>query len=217
MIASPKYFIYVALASQLCIFSNGFQVNRNAINARVSSFDRRVSSSAQIIYIRPARTYASMHIGHGHSHQNLPDDSGTGKSIAADSSNTDNTFKIIPSRANIRVIVSSLLVVIIPAIIRRKLTKLDAGIFLFVLTCLSVVDLAKATVYDWVSKIKHIRKLVVKHSTPITRKYFFKNENAADKVTLLGVFVNIALSIAKYFGGIGQSSLCRFTFWFCTP
>jgi cation diffusion facilitator family transporter len=47
---------------------------------------------------------------------------------------------------------------------------------------------------------------LVKHSTPLTRKYFFKNENAADRITLAGVYINIILSIAKFFGGIAFHS-----------
>ncbi len=45
----------------------------------------------------------------------------------------------------------------------------------------------------------------MKHTTPVTRTYFFKNENAADRVTLLGVCVNLLLSVVKLFGGIGET------------
>lgn len=33
-------------------------------------------------------------------------------------------------------------------------------------------------------------------------KYFFKNENAADRVTLLGVWINLVLSASKLVGGV---------------
>jgi len=43
---------------------------------------------------------------------------------------------------------------------------------------------------------------LVKHSTPLTRQYFFKNENAADRITLLGVYINVVLSVVKFCGGL---------------
>ena len=43
---------------------------------------------------------------------------------------------------------------------------------------------------------------LVKHSTPLTRQYFFKNDNAADRITLLGVYINVVLSVVKFSGGI---------------
>ena len=45
-----------------------------------------------------------------------------------------------------------------------------------------------------------------RHSTPMTRKFFFKNENAADRVTLLGIVINVVLSIAKFWGGLAFNS-----------
>ena len=42
----------------------------------------------------------------------------------------------------------------------------------------------------------------MKHSTPITAKYFFRNENAADRVTLLGGIINLVLSLGKFVVGV---------------
>jgi len=53
-----------------------------------------------------------------------------------------------------------------------------------------------------IAKVQAFQLSLLKHSTPLTRKYFFKNENAADRVTLLGVWINIILSISKFAGGI---------------
>jgi divalent metal cation (Fe/Co/Zn/Cd) transporter len=55
--------------------------------------------------------------------------------------------------------------------------------------------------------MKNLQESLGKHSTPLTRKYFFKNENAADRVTILGVWINIVLSVGKFFGGIGMSCI----------
>ena len=96
------------------------------------------------------------------------------------------------------------LLVLIPALIRRKFTRQDLGIFGATAVALSVFDSARFAVKKYISKIKMFQESLVKHSTPITRKYFFKNENAADRITLAGVYINIVLSIAKFCGGIGM-------------
>ena len=92
----------------------------------------------------------------------------------------------------------------IPALIRKKFSKLDFGIFAITAVALSVFDSARYVVKKYISKIKMFQESMVKHSTPLTRKYFFKNENAADRITLAGVYINIILSLAKFFGGIGK-------------
>eukprot|EP01035_Chromulina_nebulosa_P018373 gene18373-24071_t len=101
----------------------------------------------------------------------------------------------------LRILLSALLIVI-PSIIRRKITRFDIGAFILVATSFSLLDTAKSFVKEWINKVKSISDSFSRHSTPITKKYFFKNENAADRVTLLGVFVNILLSISKFTGGI---------------
>eukprot|EP00607_Mallomonas_marina_P010643 CAMPEP_0182422498 /NCGR_PEP_ID=MMETSP1167-20130531/8228_1 /TAXON_ID=2988 /ORGANISM="Mallomonas Sp, Strain CCMP3275" /LENGTH=280 /DNA_ID=CAMNT_0024600629 /DNA_START=469 /DNA_END=1308 /DNA_ORIENTATION=+ len=57
-----------------------------------------------------------------------------------------------------------------------------------------------------IARVKAFQQSLSKHTTPLTRKYFFKNDNAADKITLLGVAVNLFLSIIKFFGGIRFNS-----------
>ncbi len=71
---------------------------------------------------------------------------------------------------------------------------------------LSVFDKAKTATKNWMRRLKIFRDNVIKHTTPITKSYFFKNENAADRVTLLGLWVNVLLSVSKFLGGIGETS-----------
>jgi len=47
---------------------------------------------------------------------------------------------------------------------------------------------------------------MVKHSTPLSADYFFRNDNAADRVTFLGAIVNILLSAGKFAVGVGCHS-----------
>lgn len=43
---------------------------------------------------------------------------------------------------------------------------------------------------------------MVKHSTPLSADYFFRNDNAADRVTFLGVIINLVLSSGKAVVGV---------------
>ena len=63
-------------------------------------------------------------------------------------------------------------------------------------------DSFKSSANSYINKFSKLQSSLVKHSTPLTRKFFFHNENAADKVTLLGIFVNVVLSISKFWGGV---------------
>lgn len=94
------------------------------------------------------------------------------------------------------------LMVVIPAMMRRRFTKLDLGAFVGIAAVLSVFDTLKYATKKWISKVQLLQQSVVKHSTPLTRSYFFKNDNAADRITLLGVYINVFLSVTKFFGGI---------------
>ena len=94
------------------------------------------------------------------------------------------------------------LMVVVPAMMRRRFSKLDLGAFVGIAAVLSVFDTLKYATKKWISKVQLLQQSVVKHSTPLTRSYFFKNNNAADRITLLGVYINIFLSVIKFFGGI---------------
>lgn len=108
--------------------------------------------------------------------------------------------------SRVRIFLSALLIIIPSLLIRRKVILLDVGISVLLISLIAIINTAKISVYEWTSKLKLLQKSVLKHSTPLTKKYFFKNENAADRVTLLGVFINIILSITKFFGGLACNS-----------
>lgn len=56
------------------------------------------------------------------------------------------------------------------------------------------------------NQVKVLRDGLKKHTPPITKKnatkYLFQNDNAADRVTLVGVVVNLLLSVGKGIVGI---------------
>lgn len=51
------------------------------------------------------------------------------------------------------------------------------------------------------NNVKGLYKVIWKHSTPFSTNTFFKNESLSDRVTLIGVCVNIFMFCCKYIGG----------------
>jgi len=95
---------------------------------------------------------------------------------------------------------------LLPVLLRRRITKIDFLTFLLTTASLSVFDKFKSAFKPWVRKFNSFKDNVLKHTTPLTKSYFFKNENAADRVTMLGVWINIILSVIKFAGGIAFNS-----------
>jgi hypothetical protein len=96
-------------------------------------------------------------------------------------------------------------VLALSGIIRRKFTKVDIFAFASLTAALTVFEDINAGFKSWITKAKTVRDGILKHSTPINKNYFFNNRNLADRVTLLGVAINIVLSISKFVGGIGNN------------
>ena len=75
---------------------------------------------------------------------------------------------------------------LIPVAIRRSLTKVDMSIFAVLSITLSLYQNAKRSLRSSLRKLSEFQQSLLKHTTPLTKAYFFKNENSADRVTLLG-------------------------------
>ena len=178
-----------------------FHSNQNNLNSKFKFTNYIANRNSKHDY--------TMHIGHNHHHHH-----GSQTHIQLESSESSklSLFEKIKSymlQHYLRIIISTILIAI-PSLIRRKFTKLDFGIFVLVASGLTVVDTVKSTIKESINKLKLFHKSVLKHSTPITKNYFFKNENAADRITLLGVFINIILSVIKFIGGISKLSQLLF-------
>lgn len=148
----------------------------------------------------------SMHMHHTHDHGRLHDhnrDDGPSFSIKEVFDQFKNPRRLIQQPQS-RVMIIAGAVLLISSIIRKKLTRMDGIIFGVFAISLSVFDSLKAAVKAWISKMMLLKNGIVKHSAPISKSYFFKNENLADRITLLGVAVNIVLSVSKFLGGIGN-------------
>lgn len=107
-----------------------------------------------------------------------------------------------------KIVLAALLVLFPSIMLKRKVKKIDFVIFLATALGFNVFGVVKNAVNSWIRRFNSLRESLVKHNPgqPLTRKFFFKNENAADRVTLLGVWINIILSVAKFIGGIACNS-----------
>jgi hypothetical protein len=155
-----------------------------------------------------SKSSLSMHMGHSHGHHEH--DHKEDKQTSTDPLSSFGQLLQRPQETLLKKpqgkIFLSALIVLIPALLRKRLSRIDAGVFLVSAVTLSVFDNFKSGVKQYISRIKMFQESLIQHSTPITRKYFFKNENAADRVTLVGVYINVILSITKFFGGIAFNS-----------
>ena len=146
-----------------------------------------------------------MHGGHDHSHSHshshtTEDDEHAVQGLSA----WGNLIKPRPTLQ--RNLLISAAIVLVPVLVRRRVTRLDLGLFCIVSSLLALFGSAKVAFRSWLAKMSAISRAVMRHTTPLTRSYFFKNDNAADRVTLLGVAINIALSVLKFVGGIRFNS-----------
>ena len=111
--------------------------------------------------------------------------------------------RMLLKRPESKVLMVATALLLVSTLIRRRLSRWDIIIFGGLTTTLTLINSMKTGFRKWLSKMKMLREGIVKHSTPIRANYFFKNDNLADRVTLMGVAVNVILSGAKFFGGIG--------------
>jgi len=139
-----------------------------------------------------------MHGGHDHNHAH----SHAGASAVPLSLSQLGTLLQPRPKARLNFLLSSVIVLVPMLVSKRWPVKADFLFFLLSATVLTFFDSAKFTLKTYVEKVQRIRASLVRHSTPV----FFKAENAADRVTLLGVVVNVLLSVSKFLGGIAFNS-----------
>ncbi|EJK76734.1 hypothetical protein THAOC_01484 [Thalassiosira oceanica] len=84
--------------------------------------------------------------------------------------------------------------------------RTDIGAFLLTSGVLSIFDSIRDETKALLDKGESWRLSMLKHSTPLSADYFFKNDNAADRVTFLGVIVNLLLSAGKFGVGVACHS-----------
>eukprot|EP01031_Cornospumella_fuschlensis_P029647 gene29647-35785_t len=147
-----------------------------------------------------SKIHLHMHIDHSHSHSHHCH------------SHNDNPLskltqltrhpQLLVQKPKGRVFLIAAVILTLSAIVRKKVSKVDLFAFISFSAVLSAFDYAKATFNHWLVRVKLVQDGIARHSTGIGKNYFFHNENVADRVTLLGVAINVILSVAKFFGGI---------------
>lgn len=192
-------FLYTIFILQVCLQEGTFSFSLSSKKFNVKE-RKHVSKSS-----------VSMHMGHSHGHHEHDHKEDQKLSTGPELSfSSFGQLLLRPKETLLKrpqgKIFLAALIVLIPALIRKRFSRIDAGVFLVSAVTLSVFDNFKSGVKQYISRIKMFQESLVQHSTPITRKYFFKNENAADRVTLVGVYINVFLSITKFFGGIAFNS-----------
>ena len=145
-----------------------------------------------------SRCSLSMHMGHSHSHHHHHDHSHSESSMSA----LKQPIKI--RRKVTRILFAALATLLPPLLLRKSITKTNFAIFLLTSTTLSFTERLRSEVKFFVNKAKNIRDGFIKHAPPSMNasKYLFANDNAADRVTLVGVLVNLLLSIGKAIVGV---------------
>lgn len=91
-----------------------------------------------------------------------------------------------------------------PLLLRKRISNANLVIFALTSTALSFAERMRHEVKFLLNKAKNIRDGLVKHSPPTMNasEYLFANDNAADRVTLVGVLVNLVLSVGKAVVGV---------------
>ena len=150
---------------------------------------------------------------HSHDHQHHEDDhddhqgyqdvfSASRKQIQDGPASGWGKFIQIPqNNAQARVLLFAILF-LISIVVRRRLTKVDLSVFTILTLTLSFFGSMKRSFSRGLKRFTRFQQSLLKHTTPLTKAYFFNNENSADRVTLLGVWTNIILSFIKFAGGI---------------
>ena len=152
-----------------------------------------------------------MHGSHDHSpHRDHSSDHLSSPSLAQRGSSVINTRSLSLFGRTVQTLRQPLLrgllaavLLLLPLAAQRRLRSSNYAL----IACASAFSLAvfddlKKQTRVWMSKVKVLQSSLLKHSSPLTREYFFKNNNAADRVTLLGVWINVFLSVVKFFGGL---------------
>ena len=158
------------------------------------------SPSAHRKKIKTRSCFLSMHMGHSHSHH---DHSNQMMDTVVDPKTAKHT-----RRRRIALLFFCAMAILGPPLVKRRpLHPSDLIAFALTSTSLALVETTiRREIKTALTRIQNLRRGIQKHSTPITAKYFFKNDNAADRVTLLGGIINLFLSTGKFVVGVSCHS-----------
>lgn len=170
-------------------------------------------------------TSLSMHMGHSHSHHhhhNHSHQSNNNKSSYLVPRGWRGKLLYLSKRRIVRIVFAALITLLPPFLKSIKtmsfmsspqrlnplqaFTKSDVGAFILLSGLLAIFDSIRDEAKAVIDKGDQWRLSMLKHSTPLSSDYFFKNDNAADRVTFFGVIINLLLSAGKAVVGIACHS-----------
>jgi len=156
-----------------------------------------------------------MHMGHNHSHHRHHSHDAPAKKRPVPKG-WRGKLLLLSGRPTVRVLFAAVITLLPPLLKRLRspdafsprsvVGRTDLGAFLLMSGILAIFDSIRDEAKALISKGKSWRVSMSKHSMPLSMDYFFRNDNAADRVTFLGVIVNLLLSGGKFVVGVGCHS-----------
>ena len=131
----------------------------------------------------------SMHMGHSHSHQHSHGGTvGIRPTVSSSSSSPSKTLPVWAKRRRISALLLFCAITFLgpPLARHRQLANSDVAAFLVTATSLFLLEPIRDQVKHILLRIRQLGDGISRHSSPISAKYLFKNENAADRITLVG-------------------------------
>lgn len=212
----PNAFHLHLTSTQISSFTASPKNSCIRIGKEVSGHACSSTDNRKRIGISSRKSSLSMHMGHSHSHHHHHDHNKpttSTKKTPFKKQPTTLRGKIldqISRRGKAISIIFAAVATILPALIfrQRKLTKTDIALFAITSTAISLVDKIRSETKYIIDKAKGLRDGFMKHAPPkiSATKYLFRNDNAADRVTLVGVVINLVLSLGKGLVGINCHS-----------
>jgi cation diffusion facilitator family transporter len=165
------------------------------------------AQSSQMLGATPPKrgSMLYMHGGHSHGHHDRAHDGTKEVAVSAGAGR-------MKKRRQAALFLFVTLAILGPPLVRnRMLGRSDVAAFLFTSTALFTFDNVRREVKAGIRKIRGFRDGIVKHSPYQVSpggvlNYLFRNDNAADRVTLLGGVINLVLSCGKFAVGISCHS-----------
>lgn len=147
----------------------------------------------------PRKIALAMHLGHSHSDHSHENELVNGAASPAK--------PLHKKRRRLAIFLFAALAILgAPLARKRSIGRADVAAFVMTSAALSMFDAVRREVKHAITKIRGFRDGIAKHSSPIDAgtlwNYFFRNDNAADRVTLLGGIINLLLSLGKFGVGI---------------
>lgn len=144
-----------------------------------------------------------MHLGHSHSHHHHSHEEKVDFKKSHEVAPPKGKFGrlLFLTRRRPARIAFAALAVLGPSLVRtRRISQTDLALFAITSTVLSLFDAGRREVKSALDRINSLRRGIVKHAPTLEElspRRMMSGDNAADRVTIFGVLVNLVLSVGK--------------------